>query len=568
MKASSMGIATQLLRCCGASNYVCFDHVPNSVLIALRHKGVQALTFGEANLNPGIHNVFVYSYRDVGQEGNLMKAFEMPLFTNVSYIAFIESGAITDGLPIIFGTAAYDRMINAGFHIHPKSALLASDKYQGSVVFVRSELPENAFCLHREDIFRQRFQSGYFHLKMVRTCFRYVIDYSTTIISGKFVGALGYSLRTETLSETIVEVHQDASSRDYFNAFYPTVPNQRTTVKEIDIDRYMGTASLCIHVVSTSLSEELPIIDKLILCLSMGARLVVIVCADSPDQDKLSKKMIRQYLHLAFGDRLKIDFVKSVKTGMPYTLCFAIKTMNLNTKVLAGSQPMGLSHPWISHSMISLGRRFSNSNVLEHHALEVLVASERLSAQEGAALCVVIYRYMDYVKLDRDLPPSASNIFTHAEYYLNNAPSKDRSTLRWLISMSYAYASFLHISGNFIKAEKYYLQCITLDPLMVNPQMSSKTLLSYICLGRYSLVRRDKRQAKQRFQEGLMLARRAIGGDWQTLMGNDAERPHRFGMPELGNVINLGANCADALNVLSLEYVDLGLIWSIIEGLH
>ncbi|GAA4926527.1 hypothetical protein [Mucilaginibacter defluvii] len=549
-------LIAKLLSCCGITRYICFDEA-SALVRGLRDQGVIAISYQSPLPNSDVPCVFVFDCSDAKTNSCLEKAIQLSKLSKVSHIAFLNFYSLNT-------EHFFKKMFNAGFEIHPSSFYFDGDEVVDAIIF--SKLPDVHYKKSYlvKDSPDGEFTTPKLHKHVIDVGKTLISDFSTMIVSGDMVGTLAYSLSCEVLGDNIIEIHRKDSSKEYFESKYPKKNIIRTSFLEFDSDEYMEKVDFGLHVTSYPASSDSEIIKKVISCLMAGKRLSIIIKIEGIES--LSSKDLQEDLKSISQGHLQLDKIDRIDPASKFIICHFLKCVNLDSNYTSPTLPMGLSHPEVLNSMILFGKRFATPAVLNKHALEVLFVSRHLSAQEGAALCVLLYRFIELLKKGYKLSDNADAIILRITKFLEKAPIDNRSVLRWLISLSYAYGLYLHYSGDFELAEQYYLKCTTFDPLIVNPQMSSKTLLAYVSLGRYALARNDVKKAKQIFRAGLDLTEKAVKSNWVILMGNRLDRPNRFGLPELTNVLNLGAKCADALNVLSIEDADQGLIWKIIDS--
>lgn len=215
-------------------------------------------------------------------------------------------------------------------------------------------------------------------------------------------------------------------------------------------------------------------------------------------------------------------------------------------------------NPWLYRSMIQMGERLTDKELLDDLAAQVVGRSEIDTPDFGAALAVLTYS----VIRDRRFA-SVPDLLAVAQAYIAQENSNPH-VLRWRISLAYAGALTCLMTGDRVAAADWFATATSLDPVDFSPLLATKTVAAWFWLGVLRLVDRDPENARAAFIAGVEAARRALHASDVNVIGNP-ERPLSFGFPELAEIADMASQCASALNNLALYERSPPLFWSKID---
>lgn len=204
--------------------------------------------------------------------------------------------------------------------------------------------------------------------------------------------------------------------------------------------------------------------------------------------------------------------------------------------------------------IVAMGHRIESSTLRRVIALRVLDEAPEGSADQGAALCVLLY--------DRSFMQSAGRprILRMSEDYLDGR-TLNPTAFRWKVSISFALGRLFQGEGRAEDAVRQYEYVLAQDVLQFSPLLGTKTTSAALSLGWLAFARRDLVSARQAWSRCLEEARRlANDSDWRDIVGDPA-RPETFGMPEFAAVMDEAATAAAALRLTAEVPLRSGLAW-------
>jgi SAM-dependent methyltransferase len=202
-------------------------------------------------------------------------------------------------------------------------------------------------------------------------------------------------------------------------------------------------------------------------------------------------------------------------------------------------------NPWLVRALVSRGARVTSSSLLTTLARETFDRSAPLSADAGAALCVLAY-----ASLGSTIPGWLIDALR--AYCL--APDGNPHVERWRVSNEYVLARIELEAGRTAEARRVFQTCALRDCLRFSPLLGTKTIDAAFWAGWLAMQARDVADARRWWTRGLEEARSALSADWTNVIGS-IEEPLLFGMRELTEVADLASRCASGLHLLS-EFED------------
>lgn len=218
-------------------------------------------------------------------------------------------------------------------------------------------------------------------------------------------------------------------------------------------------------------------------------------------------------------------------------------------------------NPWIYRTMVQLGERLEDKEVLMSVCLHVVGLSTPGSADQGAALTIIAYQYLEANQISAvQIDPfvAAVNIF-HQAYDRNNPHAH-----RWAISLLFVVGRLLLLYGNRQDALNIFLDCSKMDPLLFSPLLATKTISSHLYAGLILAGEQKWDDAKNELSAGVKKTEQALHADWKHATGN-IENPLSFGLQELAEVADLGSQCANALEALQKQQTMPGYLWDRVQ---
>ena len=213
-------------------------------------------------------------------------------------------------------------------------------------------------------------------------------------------------------------------------------------------------------------------------------------------------------------------------------------------------------NPWLIKGIISIGWRNRNADQRANLARRVLANSSPHSPDTGAALCILSY---DLLRTSNGLAPKAVNAhIARIDAYVE-LDRREPQFVRWVISLLYVRGLLFEAIGELDKAIGSFSDCADVDPLAYSPLLATKTVDACRIAGTISFNLDDKEHAKEFWTRGLVLAEKAVRGDWREVYG-DAAHPFTFGLRELSQVLDTAGRCADGIHHLDAYDSGRGLV--------
>ncbi len=272
--------------------------------------------------------------------------------------------------------------------------------------------------------------------------------------------------------------------------------------------------------------------------------------------------------------------VAAIKAGYRETV-FGIEQAKSGNLVAFGRD---FDNPWLVRSMVALGMRIARPSLLAALADHVYASARPGSADQGAALCVLLYDALsrlnhlsaqrDATTFDKPLEPlqenQSTNIITTsapsiARGLIAKASAFDRAAdatphaLRWRVSNWFAAGLVSEALGDQAEAMVCFRACTAIDVLAFSPLLATKTIEAWWRLGVLHSSA-DKLGAANAWRSGVREAQRVLAannaGDsqrpWLDSWGN-ADAPLSFAIPELMNVLDVAARCGAGMRLLEAD---------------
>ncbi|EJN06866.1 methylase involved in ubiquinone/menaquinone biosynthesis [Bradyrhizobium sp. YR681] len=204
-------------------------------------------------------------------------------------------------------------------------------------------------------------------------------------------------------------------------------------------------------------------------------------------------------------------------------------------------------NPWLYRTLVQVGERVNDNAVLGRLAHWVAENARPGSADQGAALCVTGYRI-----LERRQVKETGELIQRIESYCRIAEDTTNPHVRrWHISLAFLAGCLSELSGAPDDALKWFSLAARLDWRSFSPILATKTIAAAFHAARIALAADDEAGALSFFQMGFNTALEAARGNPGDFAGS-IEAPIPFGLAELGEVMDMGSQCAVAIANLPL----------------
>lgn len=231
-------------------------------------------------------------------------------------------------------------------------------------------------------------------------------------------------------------------------------------------------------------------------------------------------------------------------------------------------------NPWLIRSMIALGMRIARPSLLASLATHVETRARPGSSDQGAALCVLLYdvlTQLNHLKVQREATPTdqtAANdsadrssdrgIVRRTRELVAKVSAFEKHTdanphtLRWRVSNWFAAGLVCEALGDHSQAIAHFESCVAIDELKFSLLLATKTVEAWWRLGvlRYST---DKQAAQEAWRRGVEETKRvfaSLSSDGAMNAWGSADYPLSFAIPELMNVLDVGARCGAGVRAM------------------
>jgi ubiquinone/menaquinone biosynthesis C-methylase UbiE/uncharacterized coiled-coil DUF342 family protein len=237
--------------------------------------------------------------------------------------------------------------------------------------------------------------------------------------------------------------------------------------------------------------------------------------------------------------------------------------------VAAADSPVGryaqsYENPWLLHSMVHIGYRLHSSSQLAALAKSVLEKSSPISADAGAALCVLAYRAVERTDLSA---AEAEDIATRATEYLKADPTNPH-ILRWQISLTFVVARIWLSIGAIDHAIEWFLRCSAMDSLAFSPHLATKTTEAFYEAGRLNLHQGHDHEAQRIWSLALQFGRRLLATPLEAVLVNP-DYPNLFdhgdGMREFTLALDFLTRCANGIHLLQRQQEGHTVDWQSLD---
>lgn len=221
----------------------------------------------------------------------------------------------------------------------------------------------------------------------------------------------------------------------------------------------------------------------------------------------------------------------------------------------------GYDNPWLYRAMVQMGERIADQGKLAALAEAVLAEARADSADEGAAIAVLGYRILES-RMASAVPALLPFIDNYMAATGPGMRSNDANAhvARWRLSLAFLAGRLCELAEDRTNALRWYDEAAAADWSAFSPILATKTVSACFHAGRLCLANGDRVGAQARFRAGVSAGQRVAAADHGPQIG-DPERPLPFYFQELAEVIDMAAQCANALFHMPLWDRDPGLYW-------
>lgn len=218
-------------------------------------------------------------------------------------------------------------------------------------------------------------------------------------------------------------------------------------------------------------------------------------------------------------------------------------------------------NPWLYRSMVQLGERIADQGKLAQLAECVIGDSQPASADRGAAIAVLGYRVLE-MRMTGSVPAMLAHIDSYMAATAGTmcAGARTAHALRWRVSLAFLAGRLCELAEDRDGALRWFDAAAGEDWSAFSPILATKTVGACFFAGRLRLAQGDKAGAEARFRRGVAAGQRAAAADHTAQIG-DPDHPLPFYFQELAEVIDMTAQCANALFHMPLWDRDPGLYW-------
>lgn len=214
-------------------------------------------------------------------------------------------------------------------------------------------------------------------------------------------------------------------------------------------------------------------------------------------------------------------------------------------------------NPWLYRTMIQLGERIADSNILTAFCAQVASTAREGSADQGAALCVLGYQLLESGSVNLE---SVKRLIECINKFDQAYDPLNPHAWRWAISLHFIGGRLLLAIGNRDDALAAFLNCAAMDPVKLTPLLATKTISARMYAGLLYAGAHRYPEARQQFSMAIKDADRVMHEDWRTIVG-DLDNPLPFGMQEAAEVLELTSQCVQALHALDRQDNSPGYFW-------
>lgn len=202
-------------------------------------------------------------------------------------------------------------------------------------------------------------------------------------------------------------------------------------------------------------------------------------------------------------------------------------------------------NPWIVHSVVEIPWRIKNAEQLFKLSEQILSCSSDASADQGAALAILGWRYFE-----ADSAVDLLDWSNAVDVYLKNDQSDNPHVRRWCVSLNYLQARFCHRANFQQRALQYYKSVVNSQISSITPTLGTKQVSAAYHAGMIHWNASEREQAISMWKQGVKLAFECLNSDMLEFVGN-IDQPFMFSLNDSVEIIDGAVQCASALNISS-----------------
>ncbi|WLG88969.1 polysaccharide pyruvyl transferase family protein [Pseudomonas cucumis] len=206
-------------------------------------------------------------------------------------------------------------------------------------------------------------------------------------------------------------------------------------------------------------------------------------------------------------------------------------------------------NPWVVHSIVEIPWRVKNTKQLFKLAGQLLAQSSADSADQGAALAILGWRYFE-----EDSSNIPSDWHVAVDKYLVNERLDNPHVRRWCISLSYLQARFYQRTTMQQRSLASYQKVVNTAVINITPTLGTKQVNAAFQAGMIYWEADNHEQATRSWQEGIKLAFNCLNSDLLEFVGN-MDHPFLFSLNDAVEIIDAAVQCASALNIAARKSV-------------
>ncbi len=214
----------------------------------------------------------------------------------------------------------------------------------------------------------------------------------------------------------------------------------------------------------------------------------------------------------------------------------------------------GYHNPWLYRTMVQMGERLADEDLLVRLAEHVASSARPGSADQGAALAVLGYRVLE--ARATDVVPVLLGAFN--DYWQQGGDSPH--VVRWRVSLAFLAGRLAELVGERAIAKHWYARAASDDWQHFSTILATKAIGAAFFVARILLAEGEADLAWSWFERGVEITLQAAAREHRQELG-EGDGLLSFYLPELAEVIDMGSQCANALANRHLWARDPGLFW-------
>lgn len=202
-------------------------------------------------------------------------------------------------------------------------------------------------------------------------------------------------------------------------------------------------------------------------------------------------------------------------------------------------------NPWVVHAMVEIPWRIKNSKHLFDLAKQLLTQSKLESADYGAALAILGWRYYEDNAVDIQ-----DTWHVDVGQYLAQDQSTNPHVRRWCVSLGYLQASFYQREGRLSEASACFQRVVDTEIICITPTLGTKQVNAALRAGVIYWELGECEKALDVWRKGMSLSFKCLSVDQIEFVGNN-DAPFLHSMNDAVEILDAAVQCASALNIAS-----------------